>query len=651
MSVIQFDNGMKVQFDGVPTPQDIEEVARSLGISQQQPQQPQESALHRLGRITGFTRDSNIPIMGGIKNLAETAKGIAKPFVQAGATAVRGIQATPDVIRSIGGDQAAGARADQTMARPANIPGFGQLNTFAGQTPLQNVGSAAQVASNFVGAGRVLPAVLNNAVGKSIATGALQGGLSGAGGYLENAQEPTVGNTLEAAGMGALQGAAMGGLAAKAQPLMMDKSIPGMYQEARAQRLARGQNQILQSQLKSVDSIIDEAVNKAIKPSTSGKNNVTQINNYTKQYRDGVKTIIENRDALQLTDADGNPVEGLPKDLYQTAQAIQQTRKNIYSKYNEMATKATGEGVKFNPDPILVEMKKQANNIANTPAERQYIESLMTEVEELRGQSPDVVQQRIEKYNSSSTVQAYFAGRAEGAKAKVDVSLAGAIRKELDAMIESSSGPGYQELRNQYRSLKTLEKDVAKRVVVDARKGNKGFFDLPDIFGSGDVVLGILSGNPGFVARGLAVKGLSAYAKNLNNPNKILGDMFQKLGDIYDLAEHAGVQMRTDPQSKLSSVEKYLYTVERGDTIESVVEPQKLEYFVPNNNKPIKVSDYQNPDFPRYITPDQIKSEIRKLEAKKNAGKAFDIKKPSYSSIRKLNEPGSKTRYVPIKQR
>ena len=33
MAIIQFDNGVKVEFNGNPTPKDVEEVANKLGIN------------------------------------------------------------------------------------------------------------------------------------------------------------------------------------------------------------------------------------------------------------------------------------------------------------------------------------------------------------------------------------------------------------------------------------------------------------------------------------------------------------------------------------------------------------------------------------------------------------------------------------------
>ena len=61
----------------------------------------------------------------------------------------------------------------------------------------------------------------------------------------------------------------------------------------------------------------------------------------------------------------------------------------------------------------------------------------------------------------------------------------------------------------------------------DARKNSKGLIDYTDIFSGGQVVSGILSGNPAAIASGVTQKSISAYFKFLNNPNRAVKQMFE----------------------------------------------------------------------------------------------------------------------------
>ncbi|KKR09472.1 MAG: hypothetical protein UT43_C0001G0018 [Parcubacteria group bacterium GW2011_GWC1_39_29] len=79
MSIIQFENGVKVQFEGTPTEKDIEEVFQSMQkqgklsaiktVDEEKPAQPQKDLLSKAAgvgeKILGFTGGKNIAEIGG----------------------------------------------------------------------------------------------------------------------------------------------------------------------------------------------------------------------------------------------------------------------------------------------------------------------------------------------------------------------------------------------------------------------------------------------------------------------------------------------------------------------------------------------------------------------------------------------------------
>ncbi len=281
---------------------------------------------------------------------------------------------------------------------------------------------------------------------------------------------------------------------------------------------------------KELSNVVQKGVEKAIRPSVVGKRTAPAMTTYYNKAKTAVKSIVENTDNLVLTDADGNAVKGLPKTLKQFSEAIDQTKKSIYQQYHDMATAAGEQGSLFDTTQIMTKLDDVSGDLKHNPEIRKYADSLKTEISELHGQPPEVIEARIADLNSS--LSGFYEGRVSKAKAQVDASVANLMREELDNKIMNSVGPGYQDLKNQYGSLKTLEKEVSHRAIVDARKNNKGLFDLTDVFTNGEMVAGALYMNPILFTRGLVGKLSKESLKFWNNPNRIVKNMF---GDAEDL--------------------------------------------------------------------------------------------------------------------
>jgi hypothetical protein len=100
------------------------------------------------------------------------------------------------------------------------------------------------------------------------------------------------------------------------------------------------------------------------------------------------------------------------------------------------------------------------------------------------------------------------------------------LRSSLDGVIDQATGADYQGLKNTYGALKTIERDVNRRAIVDARKNIRGLIDFSDIFSGSQVVHGIMAMNPSVVAAGFTAKMISNTIKWINDPNRIVKNMF-----------------------------------------------------------------------------------------------------------------------------
>ncbi|MEN6423328.1 MAG: hypothetical protein ABFD76_15420 [Smithella sp.] len=294
---------------------------------------------------------------------------------------------------------------------------------------------------------------------------------------------------------------------------------------------------------KKLSSVVQSGVDKAVRPSVAGKRTAPAMKTYYNKAKDAVKTIIDNKEGLVLTDADGNAVKGLPRTLKQFSEAIDQTKKSIYQKYHGMATEAGEQGSLFDTSTIMTKLDDVAGDLKHNPQVRDYANNLKAEIAELHGQTPEIIEARIADLNSS--LSGFYEGRVSRAKAQVDASVANLMREELDNKIMNAVGAGYKDLKKQYGALKTLEKEVAHRAIVDARKNSKGLFDLTDVFTNGEIAAGILTMNPAMLTRGVIGKISKESLKFWNNPNRIVKGMFKDADNLISKSARPELRSKT----------------------------------------------------------------------------------------------------------
>jgi len=282
---------------------------------------------------------------------------------------------------------------------------------------------------------------------------------------------------------------------------------------------------------------IEDGINKGIRPTVAGKQTAGQRAAYMDRAKSAVETIADNKERLVFKDKDGSTVAGeLPKNLDQFSQAIAQTKKQIFDEYDSMAKTADSGGTNFvDATRAAGELSGIVNNKnlqTFSPETVQYATSRMEALKNRGEMSLSESQDAIALLNQS--LKAYYKdpSPATHGRAMVDELIANNLRKMQDDAITNGAGPGYQALKNKYGALSTIEKEVNQRAVVDARKNTAGLADFSDIFTAGQVVDGLLTGNPVGVARGLVGKGVAGAIKSINNPNRHIKTMFKKVDQV-----------------------------------------------------------------------------------------------------------------------
>ena len=299
---------------------------------------------------------------------------------------------------------------------------------------------------------------------------------------------------------------------------------------------------------KYINNIIDWGIKKGLRPSVAGKATSEQFSKYMERARESVKTIIAHKNDLVLSDEIGNIVKGeLPKNLKQFSEAISQVKRKIFSQYDQMAGGAGNVTVELNS--IANELNLIANNkvlMDSSPSVATYAgekaKALMSNVPQIKltgkiGNVPPqkatytTIQAQDAIAHLNNALEAFYKNPTyeNASKASIDAMIANRMRKGLDTAIQEAVGPGYQELKNTYGALSTIEKDVTHRAIVDSRRNIKGLIDFSDIFSGSEVIRGILTMNPATVGTGAAAKTISSLYKHWNNPNRIVNSMF---GDV-----------------------------------------------------------------------------------------------------------------------
>jgi len=280
------------------------------------------------------------------------------------------------------------------------------------------------------------------------------------------------------------------------------------------------------------EQIIREGVEKGIKPSAAGKKNLDQVNEYYEKSNDAVQSIINNKKNLKFTDADGLETIGkTPETVEQFSSAISQNKRNIFTEYDAMQKQAGAEGARVTFDPISKELQAAIDDPVlriQDPSAQKHAQDLLDGFGNIEdGFTTQQAQDFIQKANND--LKAFYRNPTYGSSSKVgiDAMVVNNMRQSLDEVIMNTTGEEYSKLKKLYGAMSTLEKDVNKRAIMEARKSAKGLVDFTDIFTYGDMVAGLGSGNPAQVARGVFGKGMQLWYKYMNDPNVIIRKMFK----------------------------------------------------------------------------------------------------------------------------
>jgi hypothetical protein len=284
-----------------------------------------------------------------------------------------------------------------------------------------------------------------------------------------------------------------------------------------------------------IDRFIDNAYQRAAKPGVTAGRTAPRVQEHMEEMRGAIDSIIDRKANLQFTDPAGTVRTGdLPRSLDEFGQAISQTKQQIFQEYDALQQAAGRAGAKVDLKPTVAELAAITVDPVISdlhPEVARYAGTRAIALNNRGTYSPAETQRAIQHLNAS--LQAFYQEPRNtnlAGNAMIDSMVANKLRESLDSTITNATGPGYQELKNQYGNLKAIEREVVNRATIEGRKelGGGILGRIGDVVSAREVISGMMHLHPATVASGVTLKALTNYINRRRSPNRAVQQIFQK---------------------------------------------------------------------------------------------------------------------------
>ena len=295
----------------------------------------------------------------------------------------------------------------------------------------------------------------------------------------------------------------------------------------------------------------EEYISKSIKPTVKGKQNMKDYQKFMDNTLDTVDYMQKNKDKLKFTNANGETVTNrLPETMAETREAIGNLKKSVYDEYNNIAKQAGDAGAMVDTKPIVSKLKEiskdKVQNITN-PWIKNTINSYIKAFDQFskNGLSIEEAQKITQWLNQE--LSAFFKNpnmndvSSSAIKAQINNMIKDSINNSINNVLDNGINKGwnnaweYQRLKQTYWKMLTVEDELSKRALVEARKNTKGLSEwIMDAFAGGEITDALLTLDPVKLAKWWIMKGITEYYKHLNSPDTQIKKLF-KLVDDYNV--------------------------------------------------------------------------------------------------------------------
>ena len=300
------------------------------------------------------------------------------------------------------------------------------------------------------------------------------------------------------------------------------------------------------SQADNVRKEAEQYINKSIKPTVKWKMNQADYNKFIDDTLDIVDLMDKNKWILQYTDDAWNAVKWqMPTNMRETSEAIWNLKKVLYDQYNEIAKQAGDAGARVNMNKAFQQLddlsKDISQNIANPQTKNiidTYKDALLQYTDDAGTIAIEDAQKLTQDFNKQLTAFFKNPNMNDVSKNSIVAQLnkwtKDAINDSIDDVLDnsikngSSASSQYTQLKSFYGKIKTIEDEISKRALVEARKNAKGLSStILDSLSWWELTSAVLSLDPVKAGKAWVMNLISRYYNYVNNPNTQLNNLFK----------------------------------------------------------------------------------------------------------------------------
>lgn len=290
----------------------------------------------------------------------------------------------------------------------------------------------------------------------------------------------------------------------------------------------------------------EQYINKSIKPTVKWKMSQADYNKFIDDTLDVVDLMDKNKGILQYTDDAGNAVKWqMPTNMRETSETLWNLKKVIYDQYNEIAKQAWDNWARVNMNKAFQQLddlsKDISQNIANPQTKNiidTYKDALLQYTDDAGTIAIEDAQKLTQDFNKQLTAFFKNPNMNDVSKNSIIAQLnkwtKDAINDSIDDVLDnsikngSSASSQYNQLKQFYSKIKTIEDEISKRALVDARKNTKWLSTtILDSLAWGEVTDAVLSLDPVKAGKAWVMNLISRYYNYVNSPNTQLNNLFK----------------------------------------------------------------------------------------------------------------------------
>ena len=300
------------------------------------------------------------------------------------------------------------------------------------------------------------------------------------------------------------------------------------------------------NQADNVRKEAEQYINKSIKPTVKWKMNQADYDKFIDDTMDVVNLMDKNKWILQYTDDAWNAVKWqMPTNMRETAESLWNLKKIIYDQYNEIAKQAWDAWARVNMNNAFQQLddlsKDISQNIANPQTQNiidSYKNALLQYTDDAGTIAIEDAQKLTQDFNKQLT--AFFKNpnmndvSRNSIIAQLNKWTKDAINDSIDDVLDgsikngSSASSQYTQLKSFYGKIKTIEDEISKRALVEARKNAKGLSStILDSLSWWELTSAVLSLDPVKAGKAWVMNLISRYYNYVNNPNTQLNNLFK----------------------------------------------------------------------------------------------------------------------------